>query len=234
MLWDYRHKESALQEEGQDLNDMGRITPLRALALLAGLMWLAYFIMSWFDNTTELVPDHTGVLNWCFVLGGLGALGAAVVVLAHWKSLALAQRIVWPLCGALIGFLTIFMFSSTAAELIESRLDFPTTETKTVDGYLLISRAYWTHGKSQSWNIQTMPVWSNMEITQADYNFMLAHRPPRRDVSNRDEISSRGFFCAHVTLQRTDKALRVLHAGRGKLPVGTVTLCPHGKTQPSL
>jgi hypothetical protein len=210
----------------QETDDMARITPWRALFLIVGLTWLAYFVMGWFDNTTELVPDHGDALGWCFLLGGFGAVVAAVLVLTQWKRLVLAQRIVWPLCAALIGFLTLFLFSSTATELVENRNDFPAAQTKTFDGFLSISRAYHTHGKSQSWNIQTMPVWSNMEITQADYEFMLSHRPEGPNASNKDEITSRGLFCAHVTMQRTDKALRVLHAGRGKLPEGTVIICP--------
>ncbi len=215
-----------MEDSTQETANIAQITPRRALLLIVGLTWLAYFMMNGFDTTTELIPDHGETLGWCFVVGGFGAAIAAALVLVQWRKLVLAQRIVWPLCAALIGFLTLFLFSSTLTKLIENRIDFPAAQTETFDGFLLISRAYWTHGKGQSWNIQTMPVWSNMEITQADYNFMLSHRPAGQNAADKDEITSKGFFCAHVTLQRTDKALRVLHAGRSKLPEGTVVVCP--------
>ena len=205
---------------------------LKCLSIAAGAAMLAYLILSSFDTTTELIPDHESISDACLILGGLGAAVAAAIALAQWKKLAIAQRIVWPPAFALLGFLTLFMVSSEAANLVENRIDFPPAQTKTFDGYLLISRAYWTHGKGQSWNIQTMPIWSDMEITQADYNFMLAHRPVGQQTADRDEITSRGYFCAHVAMQRTDKALRVLHAGGSKLPQGTVVICPateHGR-----
>jgi hypothetical protein len=219
-------KEDRMDAEAQELDDMGKITPLRGLALVAGLMWVAYFVMSAFDDKTQLLPDREGTLEGCLILGGFVALAAAILAITRWRNLVMAQRIVWPPAAALLGFLTVFMFSSTLADLVEGRIDFPAAKTKTFDGFLVISRAYWTHGRGQSWNIQTTPLWSNLEITQADYNFMLAHRPAGQSAENRDEIASRGSFCAHVTIQRTDKALRVLHAGRGKLPEGTVVLCP--------
>lgn len=200
---------------------------LKCLAIGAGAAMLTYLILSSFDTTTELIPDHESISQACLMLGGLGGAVASAVALSQWKKLAIAQRVVWPPASALLVFLTLFMISSEAANVIENRIDFPAAQTKTFDGFLLISRAYCTHGKGESWNIQTMPVWSNMEITQEDYNFMLSHRPAGQNATNGDEVTSRGYFCAHVMMQRTDKALRVLHAGREKLPQGTVMVCPH-------
>ena len=91
---------------------------------------------------------------------------------------------------------------------------------------LLISRAYRTEGKGQSWSIQTMPIWSNLNITQVDYDCMLHHRRPEDIGHNTNEISSRGYFCAHVTMQQSGSALRVLNAGSRKLPSGTIVICP--------
>jgi hypothetical protein len=65
-----------------------------------------------------------------------------------------------------------------------------------------------------------------MEVTESDYQFMLSHRRPGDTLHNPDEISSKGHFCAKVTLQESDRALRVLHAGSRKLPPGTVIFCP--------
>jgi hypothetical protein len=74
-----------------------------------------------------------------------------------------------------------------------------------------------------------MPIWSNLEITRADYEFMLANRRPGDKGKNPDEISSKGYFCARVTLEQAGDALRVLHAGNRTLPQGTVMVCPQGR-----
>jgi hypothetical protein len=55
---------------------------------------------------------------------------------------------------------------------------------------------------------------------------MRNHRPPHDDGKRFDEISSQGYFCARVTVEQSDAALRILHAGSQKLPQGTVILCP--------
>ena len=66
-----------------------------------------------------------------------------------------------------------------------------------------------------------MPIWSNIDITQSDYNFMLGHRSPDDNGRDEDEIRSNGYFCAKATLQQPGEALRVLHAGTYKLPQGS-------------
>jgi hypothetical protein len=71
-----------------------------------------------------------------------------------------------------------------------------------------------------------MPLWSNLSISELDYDYMRGHRAPWDKGTNPDEISSRGYFCAKVTLQRSGNAVRVLHAGNGVLPAGTVRECP--------
>jgi hypothetical protein len=126
-----------------------------------------------------------------------------------------------------LGFLSFSMTFLTAAEILEGRIDFPPSNTRTYENeLLLISRAYATHGKGRSWNIQTMPIWSNINITESDYNFMRAHRAPYDHGTNPDEITSNGYFCAKVTIQKAGEAIRVMHAGRWKLPAGTVIRCP--------
>jgi len=108
---------------------------------------------------------------------------------------------------------------------MEGWLDFPSGKSHTRQVLFVISRAYQTHGKGSSQYIQTMPIWSNLEITREDFAFMRNHRPGD-DGQNADEISSRGYFCAKVTIEQTDKALRILHSGSQKLPQGAVILCP--------
>jgi hypothetical protein len=118
------------------------------------------------------------------------------------------------------------MVTSHTASIVEGFHDFPPDQTRTSSALLLISRAYQTHGKSRSWNIQTTPIWSNLDITEDDYDFMLAHRRVGDDPRDPDEISSRGYFCARVTIQQSANALRIMHAGSHKLPKGSVIICP--------
>jgi hypothetical protein len=54
---------------------------------------------------------------------------------------------------------------------------------------------------------------------------MRNNRRPGDDGHNPDEISSRGYFCAKLTIEQSDKALRILHVGSQTLPVGTVIFC---------
>lgn len=203
-----------------------------------GWIWLAcplclllvYGILGRFDTYTEITPSHDNVLNACFWLGGVGALGLMSVAVFGRQTLKVWQRIYLAIALAMLGFLAVFLLSSRIATLAENHLDFPAANTRGFSGFLLINRAYRTHGKGQSWNIQTMPIWSNLDITSSDYGFMLKHRRPGDPGRDADEISSRGFFCAHVLMQQSGNAVRVLNAGSRKLPSGTVVICPASST----
>jgi hypothetical protein len=199
-----------------------------------GWVWLAvplallaiYVILGLFDTSTEITPSHDTVLNTSFALGGLGAILLSGVAIFGQQKMAVWQRIYLAIALAILGFLSVFLLSNRIAELAENRADFPASSTRTYPAFLLIDRAYRTQGKGQSWNIQTMPIWSNLDITENDYSFMLHHRRPGDDGHNPDEISSKGYFCAQVTMQQSGSALRVLNAGSRKLPKGTVVICP--------
>lgn len=199
-----------------------------------GWFWLAgplclllvYWVLGLFDTYTEITPRHDNALNACFGFGGVSALVLMSVAVFGRQSLKLWQRIYLAIALAMLGFLTVFLLSSRIATLTENYRDFPAANTRTFYGFLRIDRAYRTHGKRQSWNIQTMPIWSNLDITPSDYGFMLNHRPPGDRGLDDDEIASRGFFCAHVLMQQSGNALRVLNAGSRKLPKGTVVICP--------
>jgi hypothetical protein len=191
-----------------------------------GAFLLLFAALDWFDNTTELTPGHDTVLKMCFALAGLGGLIAGIVAIRMSQKLIVWRRIVQTFCFAVLGFLVISMVSIRAADIVEGRIDFPPGRTKSYTALLLISRAYQTHGKGRSWNIQTTPIWSNLDITEDDYQFMLAHRRLGDSSSNPDEISSNGYFCARVTIEQSGNALRIMHAGSHKLPKGTVIICP--------
>lgn len=200
----------------------------RLLAWFIGLVALVLLgvALGWFDNTTELTPDHEAVLPGCFVLACLGGLISALVPVRDWKKGAVGSRVAIAFALALMGFIAVFLVSSSAADIVEGSIDFPAGRTTSHQALLLISRAYQTHGKGRSWNIQTMPIWSNLDITEDDYDFMLAHWRPGDNARNPDEISSHGYFCALVTIEQSGDAIRVMNAGSHRLPKGTVILCP--------
>lgn len=192
---------------------------------MIGGIWLV-LVLHWLDDTTELTPSHDGVLNACLLASGLIALLCIGVVLRKWNGINVARRVVLALSLGLVAFIVMFTASDFAADATEGWIDFPRGRTTTVQGLLFIERAYRTHGRTWSYTIQTTPFWSNLDISEQDYDFMLAHRRPGDLGRSPDEISSRGYFCARVTLERSGDALRVMHAGTHQLPAGTVVVCP--------
>ena len=193
-----------------------------------GLLLLC-LIVSWiigkFNSSTELTPSHEGPLQ--FALYGACILSAFSAALIFWQSQgALYRRLVMSLIVApIFAFLGVFLLVAEVAAFVELNHDFPAERTRTFDGLIVLERAYQTHGKGRSWNIQTTPIWSNIDITQSDYNFMLGHRAPNDRGSDPDEVTSNGYFCARVTLQQSGEALRVMHAGNYNLPPGSVGIC---------
>ena len=120
----------------------------------------------------------------------------------------------------------VFMVTHRASSIVEGWLDFPPGQTHTRQVLFSISRAYQTHGKGSSQYIRTTRIRPILEISHADFVFMQNNRLASDGGHNPDEISSQGYFCANLTIEQTDKALRILHAGSQKLPEGTVVLCP--------
>jgi hypothetical protein len=189
-----------------------------------------YLGLGWLDNTTELWPRHDDAISGCFWLGGLVALliGTTLALKLKDPSVWMRIRVIVPL--SLIGAIGVALLSLRLVDFYYGWVDFPSQRTQTFQGLLIISRAYQTHGKGASRDIQTTPIWSDMKVTQDDYEFMLHHRRPGDLSKDPDEISSKGYFCAKVTAQRSGDALRVLHAGSGALPSGTVIICPQATT----
>jgi hypothetical protein len=186
---------------------------------------LFYFFLGWLDNTTELWPRHDRSIDGCFWLGGIFALGIATVAIRYSKKVAIWRRIGIVFFSSLAAMVFVVIFSLRIVDIVNGWIDFPSNKTQTFHALLRISRAYQTHGKGASRDIQTTPIWSDMNVTASDYAFMLQHRRPGDLSNNPDEISSRGYFCAKVTMQRSGNAFRVLHAGSRTLPSGTVIIC---------
>jgi hypothetical protein len=182
--------------------------------------------LGFFDTTTELIPTHAGIESACFAVAavlGLLACGAGIYFSRHLNK---KQRVVLPLVIMLETAIGVFLVADHSASIVEGWADFPAERTHTKQVLIQISRAYQTHGKGRSQYIQTMPVWSNLEIAPEDFAFMRNNRRPGDDGHSPDEISSRGYFCANVLIEQSDHAVRILHAGSHELPKGTVILCP--------
>lgn len=199
------------------------LTPVAWIMIGAVMLVL---VLHWLDDTTELTPSHDGVLNACFWTSGLIALLCIGLFIRKASGINIARRVVLALVLGFMALIVAFTVSDFAAAAVEGWIDFPRGRTTTVEGLLSIQRAYRTHGRYPSWNIQTTPFWSDLYIAEQDYDFMLAHRRPGDVGRNPDEISSRSYFCARVTLERSGDALRVMHAGTHQLPTGTVVVCP--------
>jgi len=209
-------------------------TPSRRIGRL-GVWWLIgcgvllplCFVLGWFDDATELTPDHSDIIGWGFALGGLAAIISRAVLWRATASWPTKNRVGFTLAGSFLTFLGMSMTLLPAGEIVEGWIDFPPSKTVTYQNVLVkISRAYQTHGKGRSWNVQTSPIWSNIDVTEADYDFMLDHRSADDRATDPDEVTSRGYFCALVTMQKAGDALRIMHAGRGKLPRGSILICP--------
>ena len=186
--------------------------------------------IGWFDNTTELTPTHPKVDQACFALAGLSGLLACGAGIYLTRRLAVRQRIVLPLVLLVEATIGVFLVTNHTAAIVEGWQDFPAGRTHTRQALIQISRAYKTHGKGASQYIQTMPVWSNLEISDEDFVFMQNHQPSGTKAD--DEITSRGFFCVKVTIEQSDEAVRILHAGSQKLPIATVIVCPSQPRMP--
>ena len=191
------------------------------------IVFVLAYPLGWADTTTELSPDHSGIIGLGFSMAFvLAAIGSVIL----WRATAawpLKNQIGFTAACAFFTFLAATVVFLPTSEIVEGWIDFPPSKTVTYKNVLLkISRAYQTHGKGRSWNIQTMPIWSNIDITQDDYNFMLSHRSSDDHGTDTDEITSNGYFCANVTIQKAGDALRIMNAGKGGLPRGTIILCP--------
>jgi hypothetical protein len=209
-----------------------QIPPGKAKLTKLGWLWAAgvaiAFVLMWllsgYDDVTELTPDHSDILGYCFDAAGLVALVSALVGFFQSKG-AMRARVALALCFAIEGGLATILLSDRVTSIIENRIDFPAGKTKTFHALLPIGRAYRMDSRTgSSWIIQPI-IWTNIEITQSDYRLMLAHHGWNGQGSEPESVSSDGYFCANVVMQQSGEALRVLHAGTSKLPAGTIGIC---------
>jgi len=199
---------------------------LRWLIGSIGLLFLS-FPLRCFDDATELVPDHGTVMDSMFALSGCVAAIGLVVIWRSTSTWTIVRRLWYTPLVAAVSFLAVFVIAEQLAEILENRLDFPPSKTRTYhDALLVITRAYRTEGKMAHQSIQTAPLWADIDISRSDYDFMRQQYNPFERGTDYDHLRSDGYYCAKVTLQQAGAAIRVLHAGSGALPKGSIITCP--------
>jgi len=197
------------------------------LALLIALGVLAA-LLYWFHGTTELAPAHDDVALGCNILAAVLSLASLVIGFRKHPYRGVVGRMFRGVGYGLFGYLVVIFAATECATIVEGWIDFPASGTRSSQRLIAIADAsHNTGGKGgQTWRITTLPYDAALYITREDYGFMLAHRLPDDDASEPDRIASNGYFCARVTIEQAGDALRIMHAGSGTLPEGSVILCP--------
>jgi hypothetical protein len=201
---------------------------LARLFLILVLFIPAGLVLGWLDNTTQISPDTGNLIVASFVAAAIGGLLSAGIAIYLSKCMSVVTRVRWALPLLMIGAIGPYMVINHAAMIVSGWVNFPPSGTTSRTALMLIDRAYHTHGKGAAAHIQTMQVWTDLTITEVDYRFMLQHRRPGDASQNPDSISSKGYLCARVVLQQSGIAARIMHAGNGDLPEGSIVTCPAG------
>lgn len=197
-----------------------------------GALWLLIlsgWVVSHFNTTTLLTPEYDGVLDACFITVGVVAVVSGIVGYSHSKGTTAWRVAAAVMVFGLVGALGTGLLTMNAAEIALGEHYFPPGRTETFQALLPIGRAYRASSRTgNSWTIQPTPLWSNIDITEPDYDFMVTAKrvDDVRAIDEPDDITSNGVYCAAVTMQRSGDALRVLHAGNQSLPDGSVVRCP--------
>lgn len=197
------------------------------LALLIALGALAA-LLYWFHGTTELAPAHDDVALACTIVAAALSLACLVIGFRRHPHRGVVGRLFRSAGYGLFGYLVVIFAATQCATIVEGWIDFPANGTRSSQRLIAIADASHSVGSkaSQTWRITTLPYDAQLDITREDYGFMLAHRLPDDDASEPDRIASNGHFCARVTIEQAGEALRIMHAGSGTLPEGSVILCP--------
>lgn len=200
------------------------------LAVLV-LIGVADAILGAMNTATILISPHQGQDDPWIAVAGVGGLIALAGFWWAMEGASLGRRVRTSIAFGFVGFIVSILLIVFGGDVVASYRDFPSGQTSRYTEVLHLSRAYYSHGKSPHGAVQTMPLWANFDVSDADYDFVRAHRSPE-EVNHDpkgDEIPSKGRFCIRVELEQAGgSALRVLHAGTRDLPDGSVILCPPG------
>jgi hypothetical protein len=200
--------------------------------VLVGVMLLvagATFVTGLFNHDTQLAPDHS---DW-LAFGEYFACFYAVVcagLLFRWSRGPAGQRLLYSITISLgLSVLGPYLLAGNLVPLVFNRLDFPSASTRTYAALLPIGRAYATHPRrgGPAYTIQPDPLWTNLDITEADWTMLRANRIPTAGAEDDpDSLAIGRSFCARVQMAQAGKALKIVGTGSKPLPAGSVIPCP--------
>lgn len=208
-----------------------------------GWAWLAslclyfgtYWGLSYFDTATILWPRNENILEVVvWTAAGMGLI-STVVGFTNITGATVSRLILAIFVYGLGGSLTTMVLFATVSNIVQNRVYFPASNTQTFDALIPIDRAYLGHSRgcvaeNTCWNVQTSPLWSDLNVFEVDYQFMLDNRSPDNVSDDTEEISSRGFHCLQAKVQKAGSAIRIMDSGSSTLPKGSVVLCPGGRS----
>ncbi len=189
------------------------------------LLLVAAMVSRACDNATELAPIHKANVAFCVTIAIAMAVLSSAVCFFNSSGPALSRILASVATFGGLSLVVTYILASALADLVEQGVDFPSGRIQTYQSRLPIDLAYRNTGKDVRFFILTTPFLATLEISKQDYAFMLADRRPGDTHTQPNEISSQGYFCAYVTMQKSGEAVRVLHAGHDVLPNGTVGIC---------
>jgi len=201
--------------------------PLNILLIFCVAPLLPGMILGWLDNATQLLPDTSNLIFYSLILAGACGVVAAIIAFVFSRGMTVITRIRWIFPLLLIGSAGSFLFIMHASSIVTGWINFPRSKTHSQIVLMQISRAYQTHGKGAGAHIQTQPFWTDLNIEKSDYEFMQNHRIPEDTKRDPDEIKSKGYFCARLTIEVAGQAVRIMHAGNSNLPADSILICPY-------
>lgn len=209
---------------------------MRYLYWGVGLLIITVPIMEHFHITTELNATAEKNAVAMLQIAAVCVLLAALAGIYITRKLKLYPRIMLPLVLAVEVAVISALVSNDALVLIHGLRDFPAGKTHTQNTLLKIARVYHkmsrSGGQSRGKYIQLMPAWTwdDLKISDEDYKFAVDNS--ESGETGYYEVTSDGRFCARLTIEQSDKSIRILHSSSDRLPKGTVILCPTQSTQP--
>lgn len=195
-------------------------------------------ILDYFHTTTELVATDEKTFQVGVKVAGIAALLAAALGVYLTRKLKISQRVGLPVLLLIEVAIVSAIITMSAAKIIAGWVDFPAGKTHIRQIPLKIARGVhkMTKGGGQSPGkyIVLAPEWTwpDLEITDEDYRFMVKNSPSGE--TGYYEVASDGLFCARLSMEQSDKSLRILHSTSKELPRGTVILCPASAIQPNI
>lgn len=204
---------------------------IATLFLAFGALILLASIPDLFHNTAESLATEDKVFQTSSKVAVISASLVGAFTLYITRKLKLIERIGLPLILIVEVAVSSHMVSGQISYPIERFVDFPAGKTYISLVPFRISYAYRHHshkGDNQrsGYYLRILPAstWPELKIAEEDYALMLKNTPDK-DIGY-EEILHPANFCVRVTMQQSEKSIRMLHSKSDQLPAGAVTPCP--------